>query len=87
MLHRYRPREALPFPVRCQISLGAERVEIGSLPGPHGGWYVSLLYGQGEAMDISMEELRELIAGSRGEVIVALRLTPEEASRFDRFRG
>jgi hypothetical protein len=70
-----------------RVHVPNDQAPLFNVPGPHGGWYISLLYGQGDALDVSMEELRELIAGSQGEVIVARRLTPEEASSFERFRA
>jgi hypothetical protein len=52
------------------------------IPGPHGGWFASLLYGY-PSVDVPMRELRELIAGARGEVIVARRLTLEQAGTIE----
>jgi hypothetical protein len=56
------------------------------VPGPHGGWFISLLYGFG-FLDVPMQELRKLLAGSRGEVIVARRLTRGEAHVLERRRA
>jgi hypothetical protein len=55
--------------------------------GLHGGWFVSLLYGFGTSVDVPMPELRKLLAGSRGEVIVARRITRAEPELIERERG
>lgn len=57
------------------------------VPGPHGGWYISLLFGHGASVDVPMQEFRKLLAGSRGEVIVARRLTRAEVEVLERERG
>ena len=57
------------------------------MAGPHGGWFASLLYGHGFNVDVPMRALRKLIAGSRGEVIVARRLTRAEQELLERERG
>jgi hypothetical protein len=57
------------------------------VPGPHGGWFVSLLYGFGTSVDVPLRELRKLLAGSRGEVIVARRITRAEQALLERERG
>ena len=42
------------------------------VPGPHGGWFISLLYDHGYGgLEVPMAELRKLLEGSRGEVILA----------------
>lgn len=56
-------------------------------PGPHGGWFVSLLYGFGTSVDVPLRDLRKLLAGSRGEVIIARRLTRGEQALLERERG
>jgi len=57
------------------------------VPGAHGGWFVSLLYGFGTSVDVPLRELRKLLAGSRGEVIVARRITRAEQELLERERG
>jgi hypothetical protein len=57
------------------------------VPGPHGGWYISILYGHGFSVDVPMRDLRKLIAGSRGAVIIARRLTRAEQALLERERG
>jgi hypothetical protein len=61
----------------------AEQASLFHVDGPHGGWFASLLYGHGYSVDVPMRDLRKLIAGSRGEVIVARRLTHEEAGEIE----
>jgi hypothetical protein len=56
------------------------------VPGPHGGWYISVLFGHGFRVNVPMQELCKLLAGSRGEVIVARRLTRAEAGVVERRR-
>ena len=65
-----------------QVRVPDDQAPLFHLPGPHGGWFASLLYGY-PSVDVPMRELRELIAGSRGEVIVARRLTREEAGEIE----
>lgn len=48
------------------------------VPGEHGGWSASLLYGPGRDMDADVRELKALIAGSRGSVIIGRRLAGAE---------
>lgn len=57
------------------------------VPGPHGGGFASLLYGFGTSVDVPIRDLRKLLAGSRGEVIVARRLTRLEQEVLERERG
>jgi len=57
------------------------------VPGPHGGWFVSLLYGHGYSVDVPLRDLRKLLAGSPGEVIVARRITRAEQDLLERERG
>lgn len=78
-------RDDLDLVVRPRRSQDVVRVHVPNeqaslffVPGPHGGWYASLLYGQGQSVDVPIRALRDLIAGSRGEVIIARRLTADE---------
>ena len=58
-----------------RVRVPDDQAPLFHVPGPHGGWFASLLYGFGTSVDVSMQELRKLLAGSRGAVIVARRLT------------
>jgi hypothetical protein len=64
-----------------------EQAPLFHVPGPHGGWFVSLLYGFGTSVDVPLRDLRKLLAGSRGEVIVARRITRAEQALLERERG
>ena len=64
-----------------------EQAPLFYVPGPYGGWFASLLYDFGTSVDVPMPELRKLLAGSRGEVIVARRLTRAEQELLERERG
>ena len=64
-----------------------EQAPLFHVPGPCGGWFTSLLYDFGASVEVPMPELRKLLAGSRGEVIVARRLTRAEQALLERERG
>lgn len=66
-----------------RVRVPNDQAPLFHVPGPHGGWFASLLYGHGFSVDISMQELRKLLAGSRGAVIIARRLTHEEAGEIE----
>jgi hypothetical protein len=68
-----------------QVRVPADQAPLFHIPGPHGGWFASLLYGY-PSVDVPMRELCELIEGSRGAVIVARRLTHEEAGAIESSR-
>jgi hypothetical protein len=68
-----------------QVRVPADQAPLFHIPGPHGGWFASLLFGYPN-VDVPMRDLRELIADSRGEVIVARRLTHEEAGAVESSR-
>jgi hypothetical protein len=68
------------------VRVPADQAPLFHIPGPHGGWFASLLYGHRSSVDVPMRDLHELIAGSRGEVIVARRLTHEEAGTIESAR-
>ena len=71
----------------ARVRVPDEQAPLFHVPGPHGGWFASLLYGHGYSVDIPFRELRKLLAGSRGEVIVARRLTRAEQELLERERG
>jgi hypothetical protein len=70
-----------------RVCVPNEQAPLFYVPGPSGGWFASLLYGFGASVDVSVPELRKLLAGSRGEVIVARRLTSAEQELLERERG
>ena len=70
-----------------RVRVPDDQAPLFHVPGPHGGWFVSLLYGFGTSVDVSIQELRKLLAGSRGEVIVARQLTHAELKVFERERA
>jgi hypothetical protein len=69
-----------------RVRVPNDQAPLFHVPGPHGGWFVSLLYGFGTSVDVPMRALRKLIAGSRGEVIVARRITRAEQELLERER-
>lgn len=71
----------------ARVRVPNDQAPLFHVPGPHGGWFASLLYGHGFSVDIPMRELRKLLAGSRGEVIVARRITRAEQELLERERG
>ena len=69
------------------VNVPVDQAAVFYLPGTHGGWFISLLYDHGYGgLEVPIPELRKLLEGSRGEVILARRLTMEEASKFERMR-
>lgn len=71
----------------ARVRVPNDQAPLFHVPGPHGGWFASLLYGHGASVDVSMQDLRKLLAGSRGEVIIARRLTRAEQELLERERG
>jgi len=55
------------------------------VPGEHGGWFMSLLYGHGQDVDVDVRELAELIGGSRGSVIIGRRLAGAELRMLESY--
>jgi len=70
-----------------RVRVPNEQAPLFYVPGPSGGWFASLLYDFGTSVDVPMPELRKLLAGSQGEVIVARRLTRAEQELLERHRG
>ncbi|MCX5745775.1 MAG: hypothetical protein NT062_25140 [Proteobacteria bacterium] len=71
----------------ARVRVPEAQAPVFHLPGPHGGWFISLLYGFGTDVEVSMDELRKLLAGSRGTVIVARRLAGAELRLFEQYRA
>ena len=69
-----------------RVRVPTDQAPLFQIPGPHGGWFISVLYGHRSSVDVPMQELRKMLAGSRGAVIVARRLTQEEAEELERRR-
>jgi len=80
-VRRQRPRDVV------RVRVPDEQAPLFHVPGPHGGWFASLLYGFGTSVDVPLRDLCKLLAGSRGEVIVARRLTRGEQELLERERG
>ena len=84
---------AVPSPRRCvmrrrrvrdvvRVRVPNEQAPLFHVPGPYGGWFASLLYGFGTSIDVPVPGLRKLLADSRGEVIIARRLTAPSRNCF-----
>ena len=69
-----------------RVRVPDQQAPLFHVPGPGGGWFASLLYDFGTSVDVPIPELRKLLAGSRGEVIVARRLTRAEQELLERER-
>ena len=70
-----------------RVCVPNEQAPLFHVPGPCGGWFTSLLDDFGNCVEVPMPELRKLLAGSRGEVILARRLTSTEQELLERKRG
>ena len=70
-----------------RVRVPGDQTPVFYVPGAHGGWFVSLLYGFGTSVDVPVQDLRKLLAGSRGEVIIARRLTHVEQEVLERERA
>jgi hypothetical protein len=67
-----------------QVRVPADQAPLFHIPGPHGGWFASLLYGHQSSVDVPMRQLRELIAGSHGGVHAGIIATEEKRFRRPR---
>jgi hypothetical protein len=70
-----------------RVRVPGDQPPVFHIPGAHGGWFVSLLFGFGTSVDVQVQDLRKLIGDSRGEVVIARRLTGAELKVFERERG
>ena len=70
-----------------RVRVPTDQAPLFHVPGPQGGWYISVLFGHGFSVDVPMQDLRKLLAGSRGAVIVARRLTRKEAGVLESRRA
>ncbi len=70
-----------------RVRIPNEQAPVFHVPGLHGGWFISLLYGFGGEVEVPMGELRDLLSGSRGSVIVARRLVGAELRLFEQYRS
>ena len=69
-----------------RVCVPAEQAPLFHVDGPHGGWFISVLHGHRSSVDVPMRELSKMLAGSRGAVIVARRLTRAEVELLERRR-
>ena len=70
----------------ARVRVHEEQTPLFHVLGEHGGWYVSLLWHFGHGLDVSWREMRRLLTGSRGEILVARRLDKRDLRTFDFFR-
>ena len=80
MKGKRRPRDV----VRVRVS--EDQAPMFHVPGKDGGWFLSLLWNYGHGLDIPLRELRRLLAGSKGEIVIARRLTGNDLRFFDEYR-
>lgn len=73
-------------PAVARVHVPTDQAPLFHVPGRHGGWFISLLYGHDSDVIVPMRTLRRLLAESRGGVIVARRLTPAEVELIERRR-
>jgi hypothetical protein len=69
------------------VRVPTDQAPLFHVPGLRGGWFISLLFGHGSSVGVPMQELGKLLAGSRGEGIVARRLTHKEAGVLESRRA
>ncbi len=69
------------------VRVPEEQSPVFHIAGPRGGWFVSLLWGFGENVEVSWEDLCDLLAMRDGSVVVARRLTALETHLLERSRG
>lgn len=53
------------------------------LPGSRGGWFVSLLWGFGENVEVTWNELRDLLAMRNGSILVGRPMTASETNLLE----
>ena len=70
-----------------RVRIPDEQAPVFHVPGPHGGWFISLLYGFGGEVEVPLDELRDLVSRSRGSVIIARRLVGPELRLFEKYRS
>lgn len=69
------------------VRVPEEQTPVFHVPGPRGGWFVSLLWGFGENVEVSWKDLLELLKMRDGSVIIARRLTASETHLLETSRG
>lgn len=63
-----------------------EQAPLIFIPGRQGGWFLSLLWNFGSAVEAPSHELRKLLAGSKGEIFIGRRLNGAELRLLERYR-
>ena len=57
------------------------------IPGKAGGWFISLLWNYGEALDVPSGELQRLLAGSKGDILIARKLVGNDLRLLEEYRN
>ena len=70
-----------------RVKVPEEQSPVFHVPGRRGGWFVSLLWGFGENVEVSWKDLCDLLAMRDGSVVVARRLTASETHLLERSRA
>lgn len=65
------------------VRVPLEQTPLFHIPGPRGGWFVSLLWGFGENVIVSWNYVSELLAMRDGSIVLGRRLTASEAQELD----
>ena len=57
------------------------------VPGPHGGWFIDLLWNFGHEVSVPWEELRDIVRVRDGSIVIARRLTAAETQFLEESRA
>ncbi len=71
----------------ARVRIPEDQAPFVFVPGEHGGWFLSLLWHFGSGLDVPTDELRRLLARSKGEVFIGRRLKGAELKFFERYRN
>jgi hypothetical protein len=64
-----------------------EQMPVFHLAGPCGGWFLSLLWGNGDELGVTWADIQRLLSMRDGSVILARRLTAAEEALLIRARA
>lgn len=69
------------------VRVPMEQAAFVHVPGPRGGWFVSLLWAFGDDIAVSWQDFRKMLTTRDGSVLVGRRLNPTETRLLEQSRA